>query len=96
MVPCILTELHATMAADLDSFADVIVRLFLSLNPRQELLQRHTADAAFDFVRCIRGNKLEAAIGVIDVINYLLNAIATLTNSSIASSHTSNQRALPI
>ena len=96
VVPCILTEPHASMAGDLDSFANVMVRLFLPLEPREELLQRHTTVAAFDFFCCVRGRNLEAAVEVLDILVHLLNAMAALTDSSIASSRTSNQQALPI
>lgn len=61
---CVLRSTVGKSEDDLQLFADVLVHMFLPLQPVEANLQRSLDNTAYDFFTYVRGNKLMAALKV--------------------------------
>ncbi|KAK3612801.1 hypothetical protein LTR56_028232, partial [Elasticomyces elasticus] len=59
---CVLRSTANKPGDDLQSFADVLVHMFLPLQPVEANLQRSLDDTAYDFFTYVRANELMAAL----------------------------------
>ncbi|KAK1078483.1 hypothetical protein LTR48_008449, partial [Friedmanniomyces endolithicus] len=61
---CALRNTVANFEADLHSFADVLVHLFLPLRPDERDVKTCLEATVYEYYACVRAGKLEAALQV--------------------------------